>query len=163
MAAPERLPYQVDINQQLPLELPKTRKDLWRIKINQILGNVKRRESELQLITYWKTPFPALAIVSSVFLTVGALLGAITYFNQIQARIPLYFNAFSGYFEQVDKFVLLVLPFIFFVSQTIILRLNYEVHKFDIRLSNIINLLLTVLNFLFMLAISQLYSLVLPG
>ncbi len=130
---------------------------------NHILSNLRRREEQLELITYWQEFAPAFAIVTSVLLVFGTGAAALTFFNKIQPKIPFYYNAFTGYWEQVDKSTLLLLPVLFLVSLPIVIRFTYEIHRIDPRLSKTINMIIGIINALFIIAFVQLYTLILPS
>jgi hypothetical protein len=149
-------------SRQLPLGVEAKWERLKRT-LGTLRTKMRQRELELDLMPYWKDVAPALAIVTSLFLVIGSGFGGIALFGRLQPKIPFYYNAFTGYWEQVDKAILLVLPVIFLVSQMVILRFAYEVHGFDSRLSKSINYILSLLNLLFMVGLAQIYILIFPG
>lgn len=155
----------------IPIPVPKKQRKQLRLdlggpatRLKQRIGTIrdffKRRDQQLELMPYWKDFTPALAIVSTLFLSVGAGLAGISLFSQIQPRIPFYYNAFTGYWEQVDKSILLVLPFVIFVVNIIVIRFSFDIHKHDPRLSRTLNLMVSTVNLLFVVGLAQIYTLV---
>lgn len=148
--------------QQLPLRVG-GRWDMITNRYRRFKAAISRRETEIELTPYWQELAPAIAIITTVFVVAGPAIAGLMFFSKIQPRIPFYYNAFTGYWEQVDKSVLVLLPVLFFVLLTIILRFNYDVYRFDPRLSRVLNYILGMVNLLFLLALTQIYSLVLPS
>lgn len=148
------LPLQMEL--ALPIKKPTRRQ-----KIRNWFLNLRRKEEELQLQPQWRSPALAFAVASSV--ASGPLLFIVTVllFGRLGTRVPLFYNQLSAGSEwiQVDKAILLILPFVLSFVLYFLLKMLGEIFKIDRRLANLLCLILSLFNVCLLLAYSQIFSL----
>lgn len=146
--------------EQLPLDIG-TREFGVSRWMNNVRTQANRREAELELMPFWKSLAAPFAMVSSVILVLAIFIAGITQFERIPPKIPFYFNSVDSRWEQADKIIVLFFPLALGVVDAILLRIIYAIFHFDKRLSIILSWMLTLLNLLIIVAIGQLYILIL--
>lgn len=145
---------------QMELSLP-LRKITRREKLRNLFLNLRRKEEELQLQPQWRSPALAFAIASSIASGPLIFLATVLLFGRLGTRVPLFYNQLSTGSEwiQVDKVILLILPFVLSFVLYFVLRMLAGIYKIDRRLANLLSLLLSLFNACLLLAYAQIFSL----
>ncbi len=120
----------------------------------------QKRETEMEAMPFWRDLAAPLAVVSSALLVAVLFIYGLFQFNNISPRIQFYYDAIQGLWEQADKIVILFLPVVLLVIDTLILRFIYDIFRYDRRLSRVLSWVLSILNLLAIIAIGQIYSLI---
>lgn len=140
---------------QLPL-IP-DKKLTWQERLNLLLKKIQRQETEIELMPFWKGIGTPLAIVSGVVCFLLTFVYPILQLRNIAPTVPFYFNSAQGNWEQgVDSSVVIFLGLGYGILLAIILRLVFEIYKYDHRLSNMISWCLFVINVLIIFTVGQL-------
>jgi hypothetical protein len=143
---------------QMSLNLPRVDR-LSRLQ-QQIKVFLRQRETEMEIMPFWRDLAAPLAFVSSTLLILILFVYGLIHFNDIPPRIQFYYDAIQSRWEQADKVIVLFLPVILLVLDALVLRFIYDIFRYDRRLSRVLSWVLSIFNLLTIVAIGQIYSLI---
>jgi hypothetical protein len=149
----------LDINEaeQFPMEIEQGR-DQW---LSNMKMGFEKTLDYASVNAYWRSMVSVIALVAGVFLI--SVYSAILFFSysKIPAMVPLFYSQATSSWTLSTKDTLIYIPVVFLALLVIISRLNYSIFNFDRRLATVINISLICFDILFLLAFSQLLSIVL--
>ena len=131
----------------------------------ELYYNVKRKVNRFGIffgaIPYWKHIINVVAFISSILVIVVDTLLLIQLYGQLPNKIPLFYFQATKSWSLTDKELLIVIPIFSGIILILLSRLNSSVFRFDRRLAIMINVSIFIFNIFFIIAILQLFSLVL--
>jgi hypothetical protein len=132
-------------------------------KLRQLLSTFKlrlrRRNDYLEVSQFWKTPAIPFMIVSFLANILILLVGGIFLFSKLPPEIQTFYDPIEQTWDRQDKTIVIILPIIWALLLVVILRLITSIFRTDKRLSIVIAWVMTVLNILLLIAISQIWKL----
>ena len=148
---------QNNLEKQITLPLKKSKKEVY----YQVKHKVNRFSTIFGVLPYWKNIINVAAFISSIFVVFILIILLTQFYGKLPNKISLFFYQTSNSWNLIDKEVLIVIPV--FASLILVLtsRLNTAVFKFDRRLSTVINVAILIFNLFLLIAILQLFSLIL--
>lgn len=146
--------------QQLHLNLTSTPPE----KAKQVLAKVKmklqKNSDMLEVSMLWRTPALPFAITSMIFDVILMGLGGLIKFNVIPPQLPVFYNSFEQRWEQFDKSIVFIAPIFIFITEMLVIQFSIKIFRQDRRLSMVLCWILTLLNVLIFIIVTQIYSLV---
>lgn len=116
---------------------------------------LKARQQELELQPFWKSIEPIMAIISSAVVAAMVFFGAIANFSKLPPEIPVFFDATIETWRNADVSFLFILPFIYLVLITFLMRAISYVFTFDRKLATLACGLIIFLNLATIFAVAQ--------
>lgn len=139
------------------LKLPSdNQSDKFKQVINSYKVKLKQRRDFAEISQIWKSPAVPFLIVTNLFNLLVLLIGGIFRFEQIGPTIPLFYDPINQVRTSVDKIFLFIIPIFLLIFLVIQLRFIFFIFQNDKRLAVTISWLLSTLNILFLISISQL-------
>lgn len=143
---------------QLPIGIKQT-------KFQAFVANLKyrfrKRMEYIEVEQVWRSPAIPFMIVSTIFNFAIWFFGGLFLFNQLPQEIQFTFDSVVQTWVREDKFIVAILsPIIYFAVFLIQFRFVNTIFKRDRRLALSIAWISTVLNFLLLIALGQIYSLI---
>ncbi len=123
-------------------------------------SRLKRRNDFLEVSPLWKhasIPFSIVTFLFNIFLFIYIIVFK---FGDIGPRIPFFYNAVDQTWEQIDKSIILIFPIFLLAVFVIQIRLLIIVFRQDRRLTLTIGWILTFVNILLFITMSQIYYLI---
>ncbi len=121
---------------------------------------LKRQEEILEISQLWKSPAPALAIISLITILAILIIGGLLKFNAIGPTIPLFYDSISKQFIPTDKIFIFISGVATGILELITLRFVMLIAKTDTRLSIVMCWILFFLNILILAGIGQFYTII---
>ena len=147
--SPDQLKFKVDDR------LTKFRQFLSFLKMN-----IQKKGEALEVSMLWKSASLPFAIITFLVNILLILVGGIIFFDRIPPRIPLIYNSFANQWEQSDKTVIFIFGLLFVFFEILMIEFSIKIFFHDRRLSLTMNWILTFLNILLLIAILQIYNLI---
>jgi hypothetical protein len=101
-----------------------------------------------------------LAIVSSVLVNVGTLAYTLLKIGELPDKVPFIYNYIEKIWVQLDKFLLILNPFLLIAVEMTVIYYCFKVSFIDRRLSTISLALISVFNLLVLISVIQIFTLV---
>jgi hypothetical protein len=101
-----------------------------------------------------------LAIVSSVLVNVGTLAYTLLKIGELPDKVPFIYNYIEKIWVQLDKFLLILNPFLLIAVEMTVIYYCFKVSFIDRRLSTISLALISVFNLLVLISAIQIFTLV---
>lgn len=120
-----------------------------------------RLETQLEVMPFWKNFSSVFFAISSIIIPAGILGVMLTNFSKIPMQIPLFYNPKISSWMLVDKNLAVFIPIIYGISNLVLININYSIFQFDRRLSQVIIFTMNIANILFMVAFSQILTIIL--
>lgn len=130
-------------------------KDIW---LN-IKYQATRREAELELIPFWKYFSASFALLSAITLFLFILVRILFRFNLLPSEILFFYKPDVSHFIQSDKIILILTAVGTLAVNLIVLRLVYQIFRYDRRLGDVICWVLGIINILLLIAMAEMGSL----
>ena len=148
---------QTNQEKQITLPLKKGKKEVY----YQVKHKVSRFSAIFGVLPYWKNIINVAAFISSVFVVLILIILLTQFYGKLPNKISLFYYQTSNSWNLIDKEVLIIIPV--FASFILVLasRLNTAVFRFDRRLSTVINVAILIFNLFLLIAVLQLFSLIL--
>ncbi len=140
---------------QLRLGSAKTKKEYWYNFLNWLNGI----ERNFSVMPFWRTGVNVFCFVSILFSIFTSLVVNLGWGDQISEKIPLFYSQQSSNWISYDKSYLYFISMLVWILQFMIFYFSFRIFPTDKRLSVMTNILLTVSSLLFLLTISQIYTL----
>lgn len=118
-------------------------------------------ETKLEVMPFWKNFSFVFYALSSIIFPAGILAVIIFKFSDIPLQIPLFYDPVISSWVLIDKSIAIMAPIFFCIANLFLLNLNYSIFQFDRRLSQVIIFTMDIGNILFLIAFSQILSIVL--
>ncbi len=133
------------------------------IKLQRILGDtkliIKKRGLQLEVSTLWKSPALAFAVASIAIIVALTLAGLVLGFSTFPPKVPLTFDNITQKWIQTDKLVVIIFTLIICAIESVIINLGIRAFRFDKRFALALWWIIFYINFLFLLAMSQIFLL----
>ena len=120
---------------------------------------LKRRNEILEISMLWKTPALPFALTSLIIDLMLLVIGGIIFFNSIPPKVPLFYNSVDKRWQQTDKSIVFIFPIFLLLVEGVIINLLTKVFRHDRRLSLVCFWIVTLLNILIFIIVSQFFSL----
>lgn len=143
---------------QLTMGIDKPSEKIQRI-VSSSRMNLKKRNEILEISMLWKTPALPFAITTLILDLLVLIGGGIVLFNTIPPKIPLFYNSVDRKWEQTDKSIIFIFPVVLFIVEAVIINFLIKIFRYDRRLSLVSFWILTLLNVLIFIIISQFFTL----
>lgn len=160
---PDREPEQTEdenlySKDQLEMSLDNRGERIQRI-VSSSKMNLRKRNEILEISMLWKSPALPFAITTLLVDLLILIGGGIVLFNTIPPKIPLFYNSADRKWEQTDKIIIFIFPVLLFITEAIIINFLIKIFRHDRRLSLVSFWIITLLNVLIFIIISQFFRL----
>lgn len=129
--------------------------------INEINRRLNSIERKLEIMPFWKNFIFVFMIFSSLAIPAGIEFVLIRWYNELPSEFPLFFDPNEGSWQFLQKGWVIFIPLIYAGLNLILTNLTHSIFQFDRRLAQIIAISIGLFNILFLIAFSQLISIVL--
>jgi hypothetical protein len=121
---------------------------------------IKERTKYFEISGLWKDPSLPFTVVSMVFVTLILFIAGIIKFGEIPIQVPFIYNYSEATWDQADKSIIFIFPILLLVLESAIVYFIMKLMTFDRRLAIISSTIMTILNLLLLIALSQIYFLI---
>lgn len=142
----------LDLNSSTPLKAKQL--------VAKVKMNLQKNSDMLEVSMLWRTPALPFAITSMVFNILLIGLGGVLKFSEIPPQLPVFYNSFERRWEQFDKSIVFIAPIFIFFTELLVIQFSIKIFRQDRRLSMVLCWILTLLNVLIFIIVTQIYSLV---
>jgi len=121
---------------------------------------LRKQEQFLEISQLWKSPAPALAIISLLTILVILFIGGLIKFNDIGPTIPLFYDNINKQFIPADKIFIFFSGALTGILELLTFRFIMLIAKSDTRLSIVMCWILFFFNVLILAGIGQFYTII---
>lgn len=144
-------------------DLPQMELDVDKVSLDRLISDTKYKllshQMEIELLPFWKSFSCILAMTTSAVFVIILVIGGIIKFNSLPPEVPLYYDQSINTWHVTEKSSIFFFALLYAVANIAIVRLVFEVYKFDRRLSNVCNWIIVFINLISYFAIGQIISL----
>lgn len=145
------------INEQISFGIKSERKGLM-FGVNKKIHDL---ELKLEVMPFWKNFSFVFYALSSIIIPAGIVLVMILNFSKIPLELPVFYDPLISSWTLMDKSIAIFVPIVYSIANLFLLNITHSIFQFDRRLAQIIGISMNIANILFLIAFSQILSLVL--
>jgi hypothetical protein len=118
-------------------------------------------EVKLEVMPFWKNFSFVFYALSSILIPAGIIIVMVYNFNDIPLEVPIFYDPLISSWTLLDKGIAIIIPIVYAILNLFLLNLTHSIFQFDRRLAQIIGISMNIANILFLIAFSQILSIVL--